>query len=176
MDPSVVVKANLPVQNHTPVQVIVANGNILWTQAVTMNCPYQIQGHQFKSDFRVLELAGYDLILGCDWIFEFSLVGINLKTREFTVEKGERICFKDETLPNAKFLVSHKKMNKLLKKGATGAVVYVQKIHINEQQNKPSTPLQQLLDSFSDVFVAPSQLPPQRKWTTKFHSNRELTP
>jgi hypothetical protein len=119
MDPSVVVKANLPVQNHTPVQVIVANGNILWTQAVTMNCPYQIQGHQFKSDFRVLELAGYGLILGCDWIFEFSLVGINLKTREFTIEKGERICFKDETLPNAKFLVSHKKMNKLLKKGAT---------------------------------------------------------
>jgi hypothetical protein len=54
-------------------------------------------------------------------------------------------------------------MNKVLKKGATGAVVYVQKIHINEQQNTPSTPLQQLLDSFSDVFAAPSQLPPQRE-------------
>jgi hypothetical protein len=106
MDPSVVVKANLPVQNHTPVQVTVANGNILWTQAVTTDCPYQIQGHQLKSDFRVLELAGYDLILGCDMIFEFSPVGINLETREFTVEKeGERICFKDETLPNAKLLV-----------------------------------------------------------------------
>jgi hypothetical protein len=48
--------------------------------------------------------------------FFSSHVGINLKTREFTIEKeGEKICFQDETLPNKKFLVSHKKMNKLLK-------------------------------------------------------------
>jgi hypothetical protein len=101
-------------------------------KAVTSACQYTTQGHHFTSDFRVLELEGYGLILGCDWIFEFSLVSPNLKTREFTIEKdGEKICFKDETLPNAKFLVSHKKMKRLLNKGAVGAVVYVQKLQVH---------------------------------------------
>jgi hypothetical protein len=35
------------------------------------------------------------------------------------VEKeGQKICLKDETLLNANFLVSHKKMKKILQKGA----------------------------------------------------------
>jgi hypothetical protein len=38
-------------------------------------------------DFRVLQLSGYDMILGCDWIYDHSHVDINLKTREFTIEK-----------------------------------------------------------------------------------------
>jgi hypothetical protein len=88
-----------------------------------------------------MDLEGYDLILGCHWIYEFSPVGLNLKTRDFTIEKeGQMICFKDETLPNAKFLVSHKKMEKLLKKGAVGAVVYLHKMQAPEP-NQITPPL-----------------------------------
>jgi hypothetical protein len=58
-------------------------------------------------------LQGYDIILGCDWIYDYRPVGINLKTRQFTLEKeGLKITFQDETLPNKDFLVSHKKMKK----------------------------------------------------------------
>jgi hypothetical protein len=90
MDPSVIVKANLLVQNHDPIKVIVANGNTLWTQAVTLDYQYSIHGHKFTTNFKVMELEGYDLILGCDWIFEFSPVSINLKTRELIIEKEAR--------------------------------------------------------------------------------------
>jgi hypothetical protein len=78
IDPSVTVKGNLPVQNLELVEV---------TQAVTSGCQYSNQGHKCTTDFTVLDLEGYDLILGCDRIFEFNPVGINLKTREFTIEK-----------------------------------------------------------------------------------------
>jgi hypothetical protein len=133
MDPSVIVKTNLPLVNHAPVKVTIANGNILWTQVVTSGYQYTIQGHQFTTDFRVLDLEVYDLILGCDWIFEFIPMGLNLKTRAFTIEKeGQKICFKDQTLPNAKFLVSHKKMKKMLQKGVVGAVVYLHKLQVQE--------------------------------------------
>jgi hypothetical protein len=45
-------------------------------------------------------LEGYDLILGCDWIFEFSPVGINLKTSQFTIEKeGEKYALKMKPYP-----------------------------------------------------------------------------
>jgi hypothetical protein len=163
MDPSVIIKVDLPITNHKPVNVIVANGHALWTNAVTKACQYSIQSHNFTSDFRVLELQGYDLVLGCDWLFEFSPVGIILKTREFTIEKSrEKICFKDETLPNENFLVSHKKMKRILHKGAIGAVVYVQKLHLHQPESPHPPPLQRLLDQFKDVFAEPQNLPPKR--------------
>jgi hypothetical protein len=163
MDPSVIIKTVLHVLNHQPIKVTIANGNALWTNVVTPACQYIIQGHQFTTDFRILELEGYDLILGCDWIYEFNHVGLNLRTREFTLEKaGQKICFKDETHPNEKFLVSHKKMKILLHKGAMGAVVYIQKLHLQHPESVQHPSLQELLDQFKDVFEEPTSIPPQR--------------
>jgi hypothetical protein len=90
-------------------------------------------------------------------------VGINLKTREFTIEKnGNKVCFQDETLPNKKILVSHKKMNKLLNKGAIGAVIYVQKLQVEENTKALLPQLSDILTSFDDIFQEPSELPPAR--------------
>jgi hypothetical protein len=68
LDPSVIVKVGLSVGYTTPEKVTVANGGTLWTEGVTTATPYTIQGHKFISDFRVLQLSGCDMILGCDWI------------------------------------------------------------------------------------------------------------
>jgi hypothetical protein len=162
IDPSIIVKADLPIQNHEPVKVTMANGSNLWTQAITLGCQDSIQGHDFSTDFRVLNLEGYDLILGCDWIFEFSPIGINMKTREFMIEKGQKICLKDETLPNANFLVSHKKMKRIIQKGAVGVVVYVHKLQVQEPDKEQPPQLKQLLEQYSDVFPEPTDLPPHR--------------
>jgi hypothetical protein len=90
-------------------------------------------------------------------------VGINLKTREFTIEKnGNKVCFQDETLPNKKILVSHKKMNKLFNKGAIGAVIYVQKLQVEENKKALLPQLSDILTSFDDIFQEPSELPPAR--------------
>jgi hypothetical protein len=66
LGPPIIAKVHITVTNHSPVKVIVANGNILWTQAICTGVPCTIQGHKFNSDFRVLELQGYTIILGCD--------------------------------------------------------------------------------------------------------------
>jgi hypothetical protein len=94
LDPSVILKARLILGPSKPEKVTVANGGTLWTQGIIVDVPYIIQGHQFVTNFRVLELSGYDIILGCDWIYEHSPVGINLKTRQFTIEKnGKQASF-----------------------------------------------------------------------------------
>jgi hypothetical protein len=163
VDTSVLEKVGLSVHQSTPEKVTVANGGILWTQGVISARPYTIQGHQFLSDFRILELTSYDLILGCDWIYEHNPMGINLKSREFTIEKnGQRVCFQDETLPNKEILVSHKKMANLLNKGAVGALIYVQTLHLEETTNPSPPELSQLLQSFNDIFQELSELPPAR--------------
>jgi hypothetical protein len=56
IDPAVIEKSSITISNHDPEQVTVANGNVLWTHAMTTSCSYYIQGHDFNSAFRVLEL------------------------------------------------------------------------------------------------------------------------
>jgi hypothetical protein len=164
VDPSLVTRANLPVTNHALVKVTVVNGNILWTHAICANVSCSIHGHDFSSTFRVLELQGYDIILGCDWIYDYSPVGINLKTRQFTLEKnGKKITLNDETLPNKDFLTSHKKMNVMLRKGSIGAIIYVQKLQIEDTSPTTSPELVELLENYIDVFQEPTELPPERE-------------
>lgn len=53
-------------------KVQVANGGVLWSQHTCSNCTYTIQGEKFTGDFKVLQLSGYDIILGADWLKQFS--------------------------------------------------------------------------------------------------------
>jgi hypothetical protein len=175
LDPSVIDRVHIPVKNHSPLKVTVANGNILWTQAICNDISYTIQGHQFSSDFHVLELQGYDIILGCDWIYDHNPIGINLKTREFTLDKdGTKISFKDETLSNKDFLISHKKMKSMLRKGTVGVVIYVQKLQMNATSSTTPSALSDLLEEYSDIFKRPLNCLQREKWTIKFHSNLKM--
>ena len=81
-------------------------------------CSYSIQGHEFISDFRLLELKGYDIILGADWLLVHIPVGLNLKTREFTITKygSSLLTFQDESIPPKHLLIGPKKLYQLLKK------------------------------------------------------------
>jgi hypothetical protein len=42
IDPSVIEKSTIQIDNHDPLKVTVSNGNILWTHAITSNCSYTI--------------------------------------------------------------------------------------------------------------------------------------
>jgi hypothetical protein len=93
LGPSVIEKDELSVSHTTPEKVTVANGGTLWTTGITSATPYTIQGYQFLSNFRVLELSGYDMILGCDWIYDHNPMGINLKTIENSLLKRMALKF-----------------------------------------------------------------------------------
>jgi len=72
----------------SPLKVAAANGSTMTSETICSDCHYSIQGHEFISHFRLLELQGYDIILGADWIYDHSPVGLNLKTRELTITKN----------------------------------------------------------------------------------------
>ena len=46
--------------------VKIASGGILYSEFTCFACPYTIQGEEFQSDFKVIDLKGYDIILGVD--------------------------------------------------------------------------------------------------------------
>jgi hypothetical protein len=83
--------------------VAAAHGKQMLSTTACLNCPYNIQGHEFHSDFRLLELKGYDVILGADWIYTHSPVGLDLRRREFSITKEgtHLVTFSDETILNS---------------------------------------------------------------------------
>lgn len=110
----VVHRAQLNIINHSPLQVTIADGRTLVTAAQCIDQPYEIQGYSFFTTFRVLDIKGYDIILGCDWIYQHSPVTLNFHTRELTLHiDGDReLILSDITLPNSHFLVDSSHMDK----------------------------------------------------------------
>ncbi|CAN6347636.1 unnamed protein product [Urochloa humidicola] len=149
------------------VLVSAANGKQMLSNTACLSCPYTIQNHEFTSDFRLLEVQGYDIILGADWIYTHSPVGLDLKRREFSITKygGPVVTFSDETILNNSEIIGAKKLCHLLKKKAIGAVVVLSNTSGHDELEMPSNvPLEiaRLLQEFQDVFQEPKGLPPSR--------------
>lgn len=141
--PLVALKAGCRISNHSPIKVVVANGSTLTRESQCLECPYEIQKEKFTTDFRLLELKDYDIILGSDWIYEQSLVSLNLKTREFSICKdGTRnIKFEDDTYPNGNCVINALKLDKLMDKGMIRAVIYSKTVLTTEGKLK-ETPIE----------------------------------
>jgi hypothetical protein len=112
-------------------------------------------------------VQGYDIILGADWVYMHSPVGLNLKTREFSITKDgvELITFIDETLTQHNVLISPKKLCKLLKKKAIGVVMMLSGGQQQDTTIKctPVDPsITNLLKKYENIFQEPTILPPQR--------------
>jgi hypothetical protein len=73
------------------------------TCAVTTPTLYFIQQHDFSSQFRLLQLKGYDVVLGCDWIKTHSPICLDLRddSRQLTIHKEGQVLviFRDFTAP-----------------------------------------------------------------------------
>jgi len=117
----------------SPLQVAAANGTTMLSETAYLACPYSIQGQEFSSDFRLLQLQGYDAILGVDWIFMHSPVGFNLKTREFSITKygDQPITFHDESIPPKHLLIGPRKLYHLLQKQAYSTVIVLNNSALN---------------------------------------------
>jgi hypothetical protein len=69
MDYTFASKLNCAIHSALPPKVAVARGGgYLDTSATIATIAYSIQKENFSNSFKPLQLKGYDVILGCDWI------------------------------------------------------------------------------------------------------------
>lgn len=74
------IKTGCEITTMPKAQVTADNGRMMTSETGCQACPYEIQGHKFVSDFTLLDVQGYDIILGADWIYHHSPISLNLKT------------------------------------------------------------------------------------------------
>lgn len=66
-------------QLKSPVQVQVANGNLLQCTAFLPQAQWSVSDYSFALDLKILPLHHFDMILGMDWLESFSPMKIHWK-------------------------------------------------------------------------------------------------
>jgi hypothetical protein len=90
-----VAKLQLPTTAITPVHVTIADGTSMTCDTMVQQLKWWVQGHTFTSDARVLQLKGYDMILGADWLAAHSPMYIHWQKKKMRfTHQGARITLR----------------------------------------------------------------------------------
>jgi hypothetical protein len=129
-------RSGLIVQPRPRLTATVANGERILCPGVIRQAPLIIAGEKFLVDLFVMPLAGYDLVLGTQWLVTLGRVvwDFTARTMSFT-RQGRAVCWTDVATVRAPRLAVTAASDSLL---------------------------DGLLGTFTDVFAAPTGLPPVR--------------
>ncbi|KAJ4788261.1 polyprotein [Rhynchospora pubera] len=173
INPHIVHQLSLPTIFTTPLSVKIADGSKLSTNKLCQNLSFQLQGTEFSGDLRVLEIQGYDVILGMDWLSQFGLMTVDWNQGALYIKhQGQDVKLQVENI-SAEVHICQQEFN-LQKEAKKGSEIFIAHLFASElvegKQLQVSSPLvQHVLDSFADIFQEPSSLPPPRAIDHKIH-------
>ncbi|XP_026379637.1 uncharacterized protein LOC113274474 [Papaver somniferum] len=161
IDPEMARRSETWIKTTAALQVAVADGNKVLSDAMCPQLSWKMQGHPFVFDVRILELGGCDMVLGVDWMRNISPVKFDFKkmTVSFSQE-GKEVELKgifDEVRVSSMSIGACKKYLKKNKHGLAGHL-----FSITAVEPKPETPpvLEPLLTQYTTIFQEPTSLPP----------------
>ena len=79
INPYLVNNLALETQQTPTLQVKIANGAKMSTNQLCPNLNFKLQNHDFETDLRVLDINGFDLLLGMDWLSSMSPMFLDWK-------------------------------------------------------------------------------------------------
>ncbi|KAJ4753527.1 polyprotein [Rhynchospora pubera] len=171
--PSIVHLNEVPTIPSPPMLVKTASGSKLLSDLKCQPLRFQLQNHEFEGDFRVLEVQGYDIILGMDWIAKVGPVVIDCVQGlvKLTHHDKEISLQVQKEVAEVKLCQGEICLSKEQKKGSDIILAQLFLTHVQpDNQDSPVQDrppqilpqLQEVVNSFSMVFSNPSSLPPTR--------------
>jgi hypothetical protein len=95
LDPRVLKEGGYSIIPVRPMLIEAANGGTMISNSICKGVKWSLQGYYFTKDFRLLEINGYDLILGLDWLEEWGSMNIDWKRMQIAFKRGsERLELK----------------------------------------------------------------------------------
>ncbi|XP_039069068.1 uncharacterized protein LOC120215444 [Hibiscus syriacus] len=156
-------KEGVELEQTNPLTITVANGEKLYSSAMSKKLKWGIQGSQFEYDFRVLTLGGSDMVLGVDWMKKYSPLLMDFIHMTLSFQKdGEKITLRGgQNSPIIK-LISDSKLQKLMEKNSDiSGEIFMLSGEINTEM--VPVELHDLLEEYSVVFEEPKGMPPLRE-------------
>jgi transposase InsO family protein len=129
-------RTGLPICNRARLTATVANGERISCPGVIRQAPLLIGSEMFQADLYVMPLAGYDVVLGTQWMVTLGRIVWDFPTRTLSFSRaGRTVTWQDVSQDRAPRLA------------ATRA---------------PTVHLDEVLEAFAAVFAEPTGLPPAR--------------
>ncbi|KAL8158626.1 hypothetical protein V2J09_000163 [Rumex salicifolius] len=164
LDPRVLPGTPFEPNTTSLMEVVVANGYKLYSQQGCKDFKWEMQGHRFIFSPRILKLGGCDLVLGGDWLREFSPILFDFKALKISFHKdGHKLEFSGIREEAGLRSMTGLKLHKLFKKRVPLFVTQIARL-FSVQAESVALPSQitELLDSFAAVFSDPVGLPPSK--------------
>jgi Retroviral aspartyl protease len=165
VNPTVLQGKKVRVVQTISMVVTVANGARMITDLQCEALQFQLQGHEFERDIRVLDVRGYDMILGLDWLTSLDPMKIDWGkgSLEFRQKDKEIRLQVREEKAQIKLCESAINLDKEKKKGSEVIIAHLFKVTKEVKIIWSIVPeLHHVLQEFHDVFVEPSTLSPSR--------------
>nr|ADB85398.1 putative retrotransposon protein [Phyllostachys edulis] len=164
MDLRFATKTTCRIMCNNLMKVTVAGGGSILTGSHVPEVKYSINGQVFCNSFKILKLKNYDMVLGCDWMYQHSPINIDLKTRRLTIMKDGKLAMilDDQSVSETARLLESNELEKLTGKGIMGYVIELQSLKGEERNNTVNTLYQNLIQTYMDIFKEPTDLPPER--------------
>ncbi|XP_076936331.1 uncharacterized protein LOC143603428 [Bidens hawaiensis] len=131
-----------------------ANGKLIETSEVVLNCNILLASHKFNIDLLPVELGSFNIVVGMDWLSKYRAEIIcSDKLVRLPIQNGESLTIQvDQCNPELK-LSSITKTRKMLRKGYTAFLVNVVDTKAKEQRIEDI----RIVRDFPEVF--PENLP-----------------
>lgn len=171
LDPRVATDAGFELQEATVMEVAVANGSKMFSHQLCVEFTWEMQGTKFTYNPRILKLGGCDMVLGGDWLREYSLVVFDFKQLKISFAKeGNQVEISGFKKESSLKSMSGLKLEKLLKKKVPLLITqFAQLFSLCGIMERSPEMIKLLLEEFSDIFEEPTGLPP-----SKGHEHRIL--
>ncbi|KAJ3687260.1 hypothetical protein LUZ61_016424 [Rhynchospora tenuis] len=90
VNPNVLQEVECNLIQTAPMVVTVANGARMVTDLQCEALQFSIQGHTFEKDVRVLDVTGYDMILGLDWLTSLGPMQVDWGAGKIAFKQGDK--------------------------------------------------------------------------------------
>ncbi|XP_027118691.1 uncharacterized protein [Coffea arabica] len=149
----------------TPLRATIADGTTISSELYCPNVTWSIQGYNFSFPLVIMELGTWDMILGLDWMVQYSPITFDFKQLmiKLSEEDGEMVLKGAAEQPSIK-LVRGKAIKKFMqqKHRTLASICSVPEDSNSDDVNSLPSEISELLHQFSDIFAEPTQLPPKR--------------
>ncbi|XP_027098929.2 uncharacterized protein [Coffea arabica] len=158
-----VIAFDIPYQLVKPFFVIVGNGACVTSKAICPKVVWGINQHKFCYDLKVMDLSCWDIILGVDWMTQFSPITFDFHKLTISLQnQGEAVHLQGQAEDCDLHLIRGNDLRTFIE--------YKRQLCMNIRigQGDMSTEtvvpagVQDILNEFADVFATLTELPPAR--------------
>jgi hypothetical protein len=160
MDETLAKTLKLPMDGESNFGVRVANGQVIRTLGECKEVKFKMQGLHLKLTFNLLELGGYGIVLGTQWLSTLGMINWDFKNLMMGfMHEGKQVWLQGlKEKPN---LIQGSKDFKG-KATMKGLLFQIMPCELASIQEEIGAPIRELVEEFPQVFEEPEGLPPKR--------------